>query len=61
MLRKYVRGMPFKWEDYLYVVDFSYNNGYHASLKISPFEALYGIKCNILVSWDNLAYILMFG
>jgi hypothetical protein len=28
-------------------------NGYQASLKMSPFEALYGIKCNTPVSWDN--------
>jgi hypothetical protein len=30
-----------------------YNNGYQTSLKISPFEALYGRKCNTPVSWDN--------
>jgi hypothetical protein len=29
--------------------------GYQTSLKMSPFEALYGRKCNALVSWDNLA------
>ena len=44
---------PSKWEDYLHLVEFSYNNGYQASLKMSPFEVLYGRKCNTLVSWDN--------
>jgi hypothetical protein len=34
-------------------VDFASNNGYQASLKMSPFEALYGRKCNTPVSWDN--------
>jgi len=34
-------------------VDFSYNNGYQDSLKMSPFKELYGRKCNILVSWNN--------
>jgi hypothetical protein len=53
MLRMYVMDKPSKWEDYLHLVDFSYNNGYQASLKMSPFEALYGRKCNIPVSWDN--------
>jgi hypothetical protein len=37
------------------LVEFPYNNGYHASLKMSPFEELYGSKCNTPVSWDNLA------
>ncbi len=53
MLRMYVMDQPSKWEDYLYLVEFSYNNGYHTSLNMSPFEALYGRMCNILVSWDN--------
>jgi hypothetical protein len=44
MLRMYVMDQPSKWEDYIHLVEFSYNNGYHASLKMSPFEALYGIK-----------------
>jgi hypothetical protein len=34
-------------------VEFSYDNGYQASLKMSPFEALYGRKCNTPVNWDN--------
>ena len=44
---------PSKWEDYIYLVEFAYNNGYRTSLKMSPFEALYGRRCNTLVSWDN--------
>ena len=44
MLRMYVMDKPSRWEDYLHLVEFSYNNGYHASLKMSPFEALYGRK-----------------
>jgi hypothetical protein len=53
MLRMYVMDKPSKWEDYLHLVEFAYNNGHQASLKISPFEALYGRKCNTPVSWDN--------
>jgi hypothetical protein len=55
MLRMYVMGKPSKWEYYLHLVEFAYNIGYQESLNISPFEALYGRKCNTLVSWDNLA------
>jgi hypothetical protein len=55
ILRMYVMDKPSKWEDYLHLVEFAYNNGYQASLKMNPFEALYGRKCNTLVSRDNPA------
>jgi transposase InsO family protein len=42
MLRMYVMEKPSKWEDYIQLVEFSYNNGYQASLKMGLFEALYG-------------------
>jgi hypothetical protein len=44
MLRMYVMDKPSRWEDYLHLVELAYNNGYHASLKMSPFETLYGRK-----------------
>ena len=53
MIRMYVMDKPSKWEENLHLVEFSYNNGYQASLKMSPFEALYGRRCNTHVSWDN--------
>jgi hypothetical protein len=55
ILRMYVMDKPSRWEDYLHLVEFAYNNGYHASLKMSPFEELYGRKCNTPVNWDNPA------
>ena len=42
MLRMYVMQQPVKWEEYIHLIEFSYNNGYQESLKMSPFEALYG-------------------
>jgi hypothetical protein len=53
ILRMYVMDKPSRWEDYLHLVDFAYNNGYHALLNMIPFEARYGRKCNTPVSWDN--------
>jgi hypothetical protein len=44
ILRMYVMDKPSRWEDYLHLVEFTYNNVYHASLKMSPCEALYGRK-----------------
>jgi hypothetical protein len=37
----------------LHLVEFANNNEYQSSLKMIPFEALYGRKCNTPVSWDN--------
>jgi hypothetical protein len=40
MWRMYWMDKPSKWEDYLHLVEFPYNNGYQASLQMRPFEAL---------------------
>ena len=53
MLIMYVMEKPSKWEDFLYLVEFAYNNGYQASLKMSPFEALYGRNCSVPMRWDK--------
>jgi transposase InsO family protein len=53
MLRMYVMDKPYQ-EGYFHLVEFDYNNGYHDSLNMSPFEALYGRKCNTPVSWEAL-------
>jgi hypothetical protein len=57
----YVRTKPSKWEHYLHLVEFAYNNGYQTSAKMSPFEVLYGRKCMNPISWDNPVNRLMVG
>nr|GEW22225.1 reverse transcriptase domain-containing protein [Tanacetum cinerariifolium] len=42
------------WEKHLPLVEFSYNNNYHASIKATPFEALYSRKCRSLVYWAEV-------
>nr|GEW88579.1 putative reverse transcriptase domain-containing protein [Tanacetum cinerariifolium] len=42
------------WEKHLPLVEFSYNNSYHASIKAAPFEALYGQKCRSPVCWAEV-------
>jgi hypothetical protein len=61
MLRMYVMDNPSKWEDYLHLVEFAYNNGYQASLRMRPFESLYDRKCDTPVSWDNPADRVVLG
>ncbi|GJY94903.1 putative reverse transcriptase domain-containing protein [Tanacetum coccineum] len=42
------------WVNHLPLVEFSYNNSYHASIKAAPFEALYGRKCRSPVCWAKV-------
>ena len=42
-------------------VEFSYNNGYQASLKMSPFEALYGRRCQTPLMWSEVGERCLFG
>ena len=53
MIHMYVMDKPTKWEDYLHLVDFSYNNGQQASLGMSTYESLYGRRCRTPVTLDN--------
>jgi hypothetical protein len=46
MLRACVLEFPQKWDDCLPLAEFSYNNSYQASIKMAPFEALYGRRCH---------------
>eukprot|EP00253_Pinus_taeda_P027707 PITA_27707 len=61
MLRSYVMQQPNRWEEYLHLVEFAYNNGYHASLQMSPFEVIYGRKCHTPSSWGGPEDKLMLG
>ena len=61
ILRMYVMNNPTKWEYYQHLAEFSYNNGYQTSIKMIPFEVLYGRKCRTPVTWDNLVDRVMLG
>nr|GEX80936.1 putative reverse transcriptase domain-containing protein [Tanacetum cinerariifolium] len=54
MLRACVIDFGNSWDRHLPLVEFSYNNSYHASIKAAPFEALYGRKCRSTVCWSEV-------
>ncbi|GJX31339.1 putative reverse transcriptase domain-containing protein [Tanacetum coccineum] len=54
MLRACVIDFGKGWVKHMPLVEFSYNNSYHASIKAAPFEALYGIKCRSPVCWAEV-------
>ncbi|GJX66318.1 putative reverse transcriptase domain-containing protein [Tanacetum coccineum] len=49
------------WVNQLPLVEFSYNNSYHASIKAAPFEALYGQKCRSPVCWAEVGQVQLTG
>ena len=54
MLRAYVLMYGKDWEDSLPYAEFSYNNSYQSSLKMSPYEDLYGRKCRTPLMWSQV-------
>ncbi|GKA98989.1 putative reverse transcriptase domain-containing protein [Tanacetum coccineum] len=54
MLRACVLDFGKGWDRHLPLVEFSYNNSYHTSIKAAPFEALYGRKCRSPVCWAEV-------
>ncbi|KAD5802299.1 hypothetical protein E3N88_13659 [Mikania micrantha] len=54
MLRCCVIDFGGSWDTHLPLVEFSYNNSYHTSIKCAPFETLYGRKCRSPVCWAEI-------
>src|ERR1044071_7583051 len=57
MLRACVIDFGQSWEIHLPLVEFSYNNSYHSSIKATPFQALYGRKCRSPLCWAEVGYM----
>jgi hypothetical protein len=53
MLWACVLEFPRKWDDCLPFADFSYNNSYQESIKMTPFEALYERRCRTPLNWSE--------
>ncbi|GJZ94308.1 putative reverse transcriptase domain-containing protein [Tanacetum coccineum] len=57
-LTKFAHFLPMKetnsMEKQLPLVEFSYNNSYHTSIKVAPFEVLSGRKCRSPVCWTEV-------
>nr|GEX33230.1 putative reverse transcriptase domain-containing protein [Tanacetum cinerariifolium] len=51
MLRACILDFGGSWDVHLSLVEFSYNNSYHSSVRCAPFEALYGRKCHSPIMW----------
>ncbi|GKD71390.1 putative reverse transcriptase domain-containing protein [Tanacetum coccineum] len=61
MLRACVIDFGKGWDRHIPLVEFSYNNSYHMSIKVSPFEARYGRKCQSPVCWAKVGDAQLIG
>jgi hypothetical protein len=61
MLRACVLNYLDKWDKCLSLAEFSYNNNYQESLRMAPFEALYGCRCRTPVNWIEPGERMIFG
>ncbi|GJZ56332.1 reverse transcriptase domain-containing protein [Tanacetum coccineum] len=61
MLRAYAIDFGKGWVNHLPLVELSYNNSYHASIKAAPFEALYARKCRLPVCWAEVGQVQLTG
>ncbi|GJX29960.1 putative reverse transcriptase domain-containing protein [Tanacetum coccineum] len=61
MLRACAIDFGGNWDTHLPLVEFSYNNSYHSSVKCAPFEALYGRKCRTPIAWAEVGESKLIG
>ncbi|GJW20216.1 putative reverse transcriptase domain-containing protein [Tanacetum coccineum] len=54
LLRACVLDFGESWDVHFSLVEFSYNNSYHSSVRCAPFEALYGRKCRSPIMWAEV-------
>jgi hypothetical protein len=54
MLRACVLEDGGSWNHHLHLIEFSYNNSYHSSIGMAPYEALYGRKCRTPLCWAEV-------
>jgi chromosome condensin MukBEF MukE localization factor len=61
MLRMYVMDQHKHWEEFLPLVEFTYNNSYESTIKMAPFGFLYGRPRQTPLSWDQLEDRVLVG
>ncbi|KAJ8752272.1 hypothetical protein K2173_003908 [Erythroxylum novogranatense] len=54
MMRARVMEFQGSWDRHLPLIEFAYNNSYHKSIGMPPYEALYGRKCRTPLCWDEI-------
>ncbi|XP_075486269.1 uncharacterized protein LOC142525869 [Primulina tabacum] len=61
MLRACALEFSSNWSTHLPLIEFAYNNSYHSSIGMAPYEALYGRKCRSPLYWDEVGEKALVG
>ncbi|WOG86435.1 hypothetical protein DCAR_0205639 [Daucus carota subsp. sativus] len=61
MLRACVIEFKGSWDEYIALMEFAYNNHFHSSIGMAPYEALYGRKCRSPLYWAKEGTIILEG
>ena len=61
MLRSCVLQFRGNWEDQLALMEFAYNNRYHSSIGMAPYEAPYGKQCRTPLCWSEVGKWRLIG
>ena len=61
MLRSCVLQFKGHWNEHLPLAEFTYNNNYHSSIEMSPYEALYGKQCRTPLCWNEIGERKLLG
>ncbi|XP_070010329.1 uncharacterized protein [Nicotiana sylvestris] len=61
MLRACTLDFKGSWDDYLPLIEFAYNNSFHASIQMAPFEALHGRRCRSPIGWFEVGETELIG
>ena len=61
MLRSCVINYKGSWDDHLPLIEFAYNNSFHASIGMTPYEAFYGRRCRSPIGWYEVGEASIIG
>ncbi|XP_070050575.1 uncharacterized protein [Nicotiana tomentosiformis] len=61
MLRACVLDFKGIWDDHLPLIEFAYNNSYHASIQMAPFKALCSRRCRSPIGWFAIGEAELIG
>ncbi|XP_070003095.1 uncharacterized protein [Nicotiana sylvestris] len=56
-----ISGELFRWDQFLPLAEFAYNNSYQSSIEMAPFEALYGRRCRSPIGWFDPGEAKLYG